>query len=372
MYSEFLRPQRQHYRSIFLSDFHMGAKVFDAASLLEFLKNTESDFLYLVGDIIDGWKLNKRWFWTDDCTQVLDELMRKSANGTKIIYISGNHDDVLRELPARALHKFIDKFKIDVREKIIHRTADNRRLLVIHGDQFDRQIINGPLSKWGDRLYDWVLDLIDAHPKPHIEIKGKIKRFSLAKALSKHGQWALYLLNNFEAMVYRAAQKHQADGLICGHTHIPVLKSIKNITYGNCGAWLRGSHTALVEHDDGQLELLDKTPHKKTDDKNQLSLFPAAAMPLCTIRPDSMQYRAKTMEVINLIRDTWPPRKQDSLPAPQDLLSMVLSENVSLHSVWSHLTHQICMQADESREIMLDNISRNRFQIFFKPSFGKK
>ena len=134
-----MRPSFQagitRYRSIFISDFHMGAKAFDAPALLDFLRSTESDYLYLVGDIIDGWKLNKRWYWTEDCSRVLDELARKASEGTKLIYVPGNHDETIRIVSKIKKHRFARKLNIRIHNRIIHHTADNKRILILHGDQ---------------------------------------------------------------------------------------------------------------------------------------------------------------------------------------------------------------------------------------------
>lgn len=295
----------------------MGAKAFDAPALLDFLKSTESEYLYLVGDIIDGWKLNKRWHWTEDCNRVLDELARKVAEGTKLIYVPGNHDETVRFVSPLKRFRFSRRVHIKIRDKIVHQTADKKRILIMHGDQFDRRIIRSKLSKISDHIYDLFLDLIGGHGAQHIEIKGKIKKFSMAKALSKPGKWALYLLNNFESVVYRTVKRHGVDGLICGHTHIPVLKAIRNIIYGNCGSWLRTNHTALVEKIDGTLELLDWTDQH--EQFSQPALFKPDAIPICRLVGDSEKYRPVTNMIVHAIRKTWPIKSaQASTEASQD------------------------------------------------------
>lgn len=305
-----------YYRSVFLSDFHMGAKSFDAAAVLDFLHSVECKYLFLVGDIIDGWKLNKRWHWTENCSRIFDELARKAAKGTKIIYLPGNHDDEVRHIMPLTRRGFAKKLGIKITDKTVHTLADGRQFLVLHGDQFDRRILRGPLSRWSDRLYDRIMDLVDGHHPARIKIDGQIKRFSLAKTLSRHGGWALYLLNNFESAVYKMAERRDVDGLICGHTHIPVIKSIRNITYANCGSWVRTGHTALVEHHDGELELLDWPDSGAHYSYEQTNLFGPAfeqRMKPCKIVPDSSRYRTITEMVIRKIRHTWPVKG----PAPE-------------------------------------------------------
>lgn len=251
------RPVKR-YRALFLSDFHMGSKAFDAKAMLQFLQQNESERLYLVGDIIDGWKFKNRWHWEAEYTLIIDELVRKAQNGTEIYYLPGNHDEELRDAFSRLKLRLLPIKNVHIRDKVTHDMLDGRRFVVLHGDQFDRRILRGPLSRWSDYIYDLFLELVAGHTTAlKVNIKGEIRPFSLAKTLSKPGQWALRLINNFENAVYRFAKKCHADGVICGHTHIPVIKQIRGVTYANCGAWLRFGHTALAETCDGALELID-------------------------------------------------------------------------------------------------------------------
>ncbi len=292
----------------------MGAKAFDAAALVDFLQSFECNHLFLVGDIIDGWKLKKRWYWTESCNRVLDELIRKSMNGTKIIYLPGNHDEEVRHIMPLLRNRFARKLRIKIREKTVHTMADGRKFLVLHGDQFDRKILRGPLSRLSDRLYERLLDMIGGHNAPKIRIKDQIKPFSLAKTLSRHGTWALHLLNNFENAVVSMVRAQGADGLICGHTHIPVIKNLGGITYANSGAWLRYGHTALVEHDCGRLELLDCAASN-----NHPMLFDPVVQDTpqhYKIVPDSSHYRPVTLMLVRKIRKTWPKKQaRNAIPA---------------------------------------------------------
>lgn len=295
-----------YYRSIFLSDFHIGAKSFDAEALLDFLKTHESKKLYLVGDIIDGWKLNKRWHWCENCSRIFDELVRKAHEGTEIFFLPGNHDEEIRRLSPLHRHGLSQRFKVKIRDRVVHQMADGRRFLVLHGDQFDRKILRGPLSRLSDRIYDLVLDRFKAHG-PTVEISGKPKRFSLAKSLRKRGQWALYLLNNFENNVVRTVRRKKLDGLISGHTHIPVIKKINEITYANCGAWLRSGHTALVEDENGALKLID-CPASTVPEPPLFPDMEHQEPPAIRIVHNSIQYRNKTNALIREIRRIWPEK----------------------------------------------------------------
>ncbi|PZQ46950.1 MAG: hypothetical protein DI551_04150 [Micavibrio aeruginosavorus] len=287
------------YRSIFLSDFHIGAKNFCARTLVDFLQKTECQTLYLVGDIIDGWKLNKRWYWTEDTSRVLDELFRKAHEGTKIIYITGNHDEAVRSLSMIKRLRYARRLNIQIKNRIIHKTASGEDFLVLHGDQFDRALVRGPLSRWSDRIYDFVAEKIHKRKPLNIEIEGKVKRFSLAKFLSYHGQIALNILNNYESVLVREARRSDVEGIICGHTHIPALKKIGLITYANCGCWLKKSGTAIAESAQGKLELLSWETEE--------------TLPLDLPAP-SLKYRPLTQRLIASIRRTWPSPHDASAP----------------------------------------------------------
>ncbi|MCD8520310.1 MAG: UDP-2,3-diacylglucosamine diphosphatase [Alphaproteobacteria bacterium] len=295
-----MRRRRKHVRSLFLSDFHIGAKSFDSRALLNFLLQYECDYLYLVGDIIDGWKLKKRWHWDEYYTAILDELAAKALRGTIITYLPGNHDERVRHVTAQNKKRFAGLLGIRIREQVIHRMADGRRFLILHGDQFDSRIIKGPLSRWSDYAYDMLQDLLPPRRAERIMIKGKNKKFSLAKALQKQGQSALSLINNLESAVYRTVSLRKLDGLICGHTHIPVIKSIQGVTYANCGAWLREGHTALAEDRQGNIFLIDWPA--STD--YQPFLIPPP--------PSTRRHAATTRFIMREIRGLWPVRQKRS------------------------------------------------------------
>ena len=180
-------------------------------------------------------------------------------------------------------------------------------MLVLHGDQFDRAILKGPLSEWGDRLYDMLMDWFGGHTPPQVKIDGKIKRFSLAKSLSKHGQWALHLLNNFENAVYKLVKKRDCDGLICGHTHIPVIKPIKDILYANCGSWLKSGHTALIETQYGDLQLIDWPASHETS--QSFNPFLQQEPKNVSLHPDLKSHRRITLSIQQSIRRLWPEKE---------------------------------------------------------------
>lgn len=296
---------KRYFKSIFLSDFHIGAKTFNADALLDFLRKTESETLYLVGDIIDGWKLHKRWYWSEAISEVFDELFRKASEGTKIIYITGNHDERVREISMVKRFRYARKLNIQIKNRIIHKTADGRDFLVLHGDQFDRAILRGRISRWSDRIYDMIANLFHRPHETTIEIDGVEKRFSLSKFLSYHGQIALNILNNFETSVAREAKRSDVVGIICGHTHIAALKNIRNITYANCGSWLKKNQTAIVENIHGKISLLEWsfTPQ---DPSQSLLPFYVDDIKKTPVSEMAKKFRPMTLQLMASIRRTWP------------------------------------------------------------------
>lgn len=326
----------QSCRSLFLSDFHIGSKRFDAEALLDFLRHHECEFLYLVGDIIDGWKLQKRWYWHETISAVFDELIRKVHNGTRIIYITGNHDEAVRFLPLYKRLRFSRRLHIQIRNKTVHETLSGQRLLILHGDQFDRKLFSGSLSRVGDQIYDWWLEISGQHKHMNIIIDGKAKPFSMAKFLNTQGQRALNVLNNFESLVVKTALAEKADGIICGHTHIAALKHLHGVLYGNCGSWLRGTHTALAETQDGNITLLE-WPHHQT--ATQLDLF--GQREAVNLWPDARRYRHQTLRLIDSIRRTFVPSIQRKKSLIDDIRSEAVLEG-TIH--WQSAAGNISFQ----------------------------
>ncbi len=271
--------------------------------MLDFLRKTESQTLYLVGDIIDGWKLHKRWYWTETINEIFDELFRKAHEGTKIIYITGNHDESVRHLSILTRLRYARRLDIQIRNRVIHKCADGRDFLVMHGDQFDRALLRGTVSRMSDRLYDFLTDRLQKRRPINITVEGSIKRFSLSKFLSYHGQVALNILNNYERALAREARRSDVEGIICGHTHIPAFKNIGPIIYANCGSWLKDGRTAIVETDTGRINLLD-WPEKAT--QMDLPVLPFYNGDIIKIIPDAARFRPMTERLVAAIRRTWP------------------------------------------------------------------
>jgi len=236
-------------RTVWISDVHLGTPGCNAELLLDFLKSTECETLYLVGDIIDGWQLRKGWYWPTRHNDVVRCILKKAKHGTRVVYVPGNHDEALRDFTG------LNFGGVEVVDDIIHRTADGRDLLVIHGDQFDGVVL---YARWlaflGDHAYTLLLKLnqvVNAVRK-----RLGLPYWSLSSHLKKKVKNAVQYVCSFEAAVAHAASERGADGVVCGHIHTAEIRQIGDVTYYNDGDWVE-SCTALVEHFDGRIEILD-------------------------------------------------------------------------------------------------------------------
>jgi len=238
-----------HYRSIWISDVHLGTRGCKAQFLLDFLKHNESEFLYLVGDIVDCWRLRRVWYWHQDHNDVVQKLLRKARKGTHVVYVPGNHDEPLRDYTDMHFGGVI------VMEEAIHVTADGRRLLILHGDKFDGII---KYARWlailGDRAYALILAL--NHWYNLWRHWWGYPYWSLSAYLKRQVKDAITYVDNFEAAIADEARRRGVDGVVCGHIHKAEIRQVGPILYCNDGDWVE-SCTALVEHRDGRLEILD-------------------------------------------------------------------------------------------------------------------
>ena len=247
---DILDPSRppKHFRTLWMSDLHLGTPGCQAAALLDFLKHTECETLYLVGDIIDGWQLRRQWYWPQAHNDVVQKLLRKARKGTRVIFIPGNHDEFARR------YVQLNFGGITVAEDWVHETADGRKLWIIHGDLFDGVI---QCAKWlayvGDSLYEFTLKL-NRHLNTWRARLG-LPYWSLSKYLKLKVKRAVSYLDDFENAVAREARKRGLQGVVCGHIHHAELRDIDGILYANDGDWVE-SLTALAEHADGRLEIL--------------------------------------------------------------------------------------------------------------------
>ena len=242
-----VRPLRSH-RTIFISDTHLGTRGCKAEALADFLAHNECGTLFLVGDIRDGWQLKRRWYWNEAQSRVVAEILAKVDNGTRVIFVPGNHDEFARDYAGRLFAG------IEIAGETVHETADGKRLLVLHGDRFDGVIACARwLAHLGDRAYGVALkanDLLFAARKAL-----GLPYWSLSAYLKQRVKNAVEYISRFEAAVAEAAAKRGADGAVCGHIHHAEIREIAGVTYCNDGDWVE-SCTALVEHADGRLEIL--------------------------------------------------------------------------------------------------------------------
>ena len=249
-------PPRR-YRTIFISDLHLGTRGCKADCLLDFLRHVESDYLYLVGDIVDGWRLQKRWFWPDKHAEVLDRLLARARDGTEVVYLPGNHDEALRRLIGRSVRG------VKIRHDVIHRTADGRRLLVVHGDVFDGVVTE---MRWlalvGSVAYDLALT---ANTWLNLARRWLgLGYWPLSAFLKEQVKAAVKFIDRYEHSLAREARRRSVCGVICGHVHKPEMRTIDGVLYYNDGDWVE-SCSALVEHDDGRLELLEWARQRRLD-----------------------------------------------------------------------------------------------------------
>lgn len=240
-----------HYRSIFISDIHLGSKDCKATQLLNFLSSNTCDNLYLVGDIVDGWKIQQnRWSWTQEHTNVVRKILSFSRNNTKVIYIAGNHDEFLRTFMP---YEFTFG-NVEIHNQYEHVGYDGRRYLVVHGDMFDgiNRIVPW-ISFLGDQAYDFILRINSRFN--WIRRKLGFGYWSLSKFLKHKVKQAVNFMLKFEHNLAEYCHKRGFDGIICGHIHHAEIKIIDNIIYMNDGDWVE-SMTALVEHENGNWEVI--------------------------------------------------------------------------------------------------------------------
>lgn len=242
-------PAPLRFRTIFISDIHLGTQGCQADKLLAFLRCTESEHLYLVGDIIDGWQLRRRWCWHQSHNDVVQKVLRKARKGTRVTYIAGNHDEAARHFLGLAFGG------IEIADEAEHVTADGRRLLVIHGDLFDAVVQHARwLALVGDWCYSRLLELNRAWNALTARLGWRY--WSLSQFIKHRVKNAVAYITEFETALAREARGRGFDGVVCGHIHKAEIRDIGGILYCNDGDWVE-SLTALVETHAGELRLID-------------------------------------------------------------------------------------------------------------------
>jgi len=240
--------QHRRFRTGWISDVHLGTRGAQAPALLDFLREREFDTLYVVGDLIDVWSLRRGIYWPQTHNDVIQKLLRAARKGTRVIYVPGNHDEFVSG--------FHGEFGgITIEPNCIHTTADGRRLFVMHGHELDSVV---QCARWlahlGDISYQFLLKL----NRPLNWFRRLFGRgyWSLSAYAKRKVKGAVNYVGQFEEGVVRYAREHNVHGVVCGHIHTPIIREIGDTTYYNCGDWVE-SCSALVEHDDGRIELLN-------------------------------------------------------------------------------------------------------------------
>jgi UDP-2,3-diacylglucosamine pyrophosphatase LpxH len=238
------------YRTLWISDVHLGTTGCKAEHLVDFLKQNECEQLYLVGDIIDGWKLKSSFYWPQEHTNVIRRILTKSKRGTKVTYITGNHDEFLRKFVEYRLQMG----NIQVVNEAIHRTADGRKLLITHGDHFD---VITRYHKWialaGDAIYEGTMHFNEWFNKGRALLG--MRYWSLSAFAKERVKAAVNVISNFEDSLARECKRRELDGVICGHIHHAEIRPLHGVTYMNCGDWVE-SCTALGEDFNGNISII--------------------------------------------------------------------------------------------------------------------
>lgn len=239
---------RRRFRTIWISDVHLGTPGCAADKLIDFLDHTDSETMYLVGDIIDGWRMKKKFYWPAAHNDIVWRIMKRAKRGTRVVYVPGNHDEMFRQFTG------MNFGGVEITRQAFHTTADGRRLLIVHGDEFDAIMLS---HRWLAFLGDWAYASLmrlnhvvntarSALGKPY---------WSLSKTAKQKVKNAVEFISRFEHAVAHEAAARGVDGVVCGHIHHAEFRELSGVEYYNDGDWVEGC-TALVEHFDGRMEVL--------------------------------------------------------------------------------------------------------------------
>lgn len=236
------------YHAIFLSDVHLGTRGCQADTLIDFLRHHDADIIYLVGDIFDGWQLRSTWYWPQSHSDVVQKLLRKARKGARLVYIPGNHDEILRS------YYGVHFGGIEVVEQAVHVTSSGRRYLVIHGDLFDAVIKH---ARWlafvGASAYIAAIFINTAFNR--VRRMAGLGYWSLSQWIKLKVKRAVNFIGEFENALVLEAKRHGAHGIICGHIHHAAIRDMRGLRYINCGDWVE-SCTAVCERDDGEFDIV--------------------------------------------------------------------------------------------------------------------
>jgi UDP-2,3-diacylglucosamine pyrophosphatase LpxH len=241
-------PIRARFRTVFISDLHLGAGGVRAREVGAFLKRIDCQTLYLVGDVIDMWRLKQRWHWPEANNRVVNRILKMAKRGTRVVFIPGNHDEAARRYAGLTFGG------VEIALQDVHTTADGRKILVTHGDQFDLVVRHAPLiSALGSWMYDWLVRLNLRYN--WVRRRLGLEYWSLSQFLKQKVKSACNYISRFEEALLEEARRGGYQAVVCGHIHKPEVRG-GEVAYYNCGDWVE-SASAIVEHDDGRLELID-------------------------------------------------------------------------------------------------------------------
>ena len=257
-------------RSVFISDAHLGSKFAQTDFLLDFMKWVDKQRpqkFYIVGDFIDGWKLQRNWTWNKQCNLIIRKIFSMLKHDTEVYYVAGNHDEFLRSF-FEETHG-INFAGLQIADEFIHERPNGEKLLVIHGDKFDTAIryamkYTSFLCTLGDWSYDFLIEV-----NSFVNWVGKklgLRYWSLSKAVKHQFKNAMQYIGGFEQILVDYARERDCLGVVCGHIHTAALKPMKDIMYYNCGDWVE-NHTAIIEYEDGEMVLINHDHLTETIEK---------------------------------------------------------------------------------------------------------
>lgn len=242
-------------RTVWISDIHLGTSGCNADMLVDFLKSIECETLYLVGDIIDGWRLKRGWYWPQRHNDVIRRFLKMAKQGSRVVYIPGNHDEIFRDYAG------LQFGGVEVAKEVLHKTADGRTLLVLHGDEFDGVVL---YARWlaflGDFAYHMMMKINIVFN--NIRRKFNLPYWSLSAYMKKKVKNAVEFISRFEDAVAQAGTERGVDGIVCGHIHSAEIRHYGKVTYYNDGDWVE-SCTALVEEFNGSMRIIDWALHQQ-------------------------------------------------------------------------------------------------------------
>ena len=307
------------YNAIWISDLHLGSKHSQADLLLSFLHNHECRHLYLVGDIIDGWELRRRWLWSSDANTVIQKILRMNRKQTQVTYVFGNHDEFMEQFLGLNLGG------VRLVERAIHEGLDGRRYLVLHGHQLDGLVLfNRLLERVGARLYDWILEF-NLHCN-RLRRRMGFGYWSVAAYLKFQAKGAVRYVTQYEEAMVRLARQAGVEGVICGHIHRAEIRTVQGFEYLNCGDWVE-SCTALAEDFEGNIHLLRLDDSKNTPlnnpavgedanaDRTRMRRSELSARRLTPIDP--VPETGSLSEDLPLFRNTGPGTRERMTPAAE-------------------------------------------------------